>query len=84
MDAKEREALAAALQQKSPEELEEIGRKARETLTQLEDLNSAYPATKEFLAARGLTNVRELDKEGMRELKEHLERTLQSLCKAKA
>ncbi len=84
MDAKEREALAAALQQKSPEELDEIGRKARETLVQLEDLNSAFPATKEFLAARGLANVRDLDKEGLWELKEHLKRTLQGLCKAKA
>ncbi len=84
MDEKQRAALAAELATKTPEELAEIGAKARETLTQLEDLNSAFPATREFLEARGLTNVRQLDKAGMQELKEHLERTLQGLCKAKA
>lgn len=84
MDEKERAALAAALGRLSDEDLAAVGSKARETLSQLEDLNSAFPATKEFLVARGLTNVRQLDAQGMRELKEHLERTLQGLCKAKA
>lgn len=84
MDEKQKAALTAELLTKTPEELAEIDRKARETLAHLEDANSAFPATKEFLAARGLTNVRQLDKKGLQDLKEHLERTLQSLCKAKA
>lgn len=84
MDEKQRAALAAELASKTPEELAEIDRAARATLTQLEDLNSSFPATREFLESRGLTNVRQLDKSGLQELKEHLERTLQGLCKAKA
>ena len=42
----------------------------------LEDLNSNYPATREFLKARGLTNVREFDVAGREELRQYLERTL--------
>ncbi|MEY4744606.1 MAG: hypothetical protein RL272_551 [Candidatus Parcubacteria bacterium] len=84
MDDDEKAALAAALRRLSPDELDEVGRKARETLTRLEDLNSMFPATKEFLAARGLTNVRQLDKTGLEELKAHLERTLKLLCKGQA
>lgn len=34
----------------------------------LEDLNSNFPATKEFLRMRGLENVRDLDERGKKEL----------------
>ncbi|HTM68844.1 MAG TPA: hypothetical protein VL426_06130 [Candidatus Binatia bacterium] len=84
MDAKERQALEAALRGLSAEQLEQVHDKAKETLRDLEDLNSAFPATQEFLQARGLTNVRQLDKQGMAELRTHLEGILQGLCKAKA
>ena len=84
MDERQKAALTAALSGLSEQELAEVDASARRTLASLEDANSAFPATQEFLQARGLTNVRELDKQGMQELREHLERTLQSLCKAKA
>lgn len=84
MDEQQKAALEAALSGLSDERLAEIDASARRTLTALEDANSAFPATQEFLQARGLTNVRELDPQGLKELREHLERTLQALCKAKA
>jgi hypothetical protein len=49
--------------------------------TALEDLNSSYPATQEFLQARGLTNVRQLDAAGRAELVKHLEKTLADIFK---
>ena len=85
MDEKDRTALADALAMLPQDKLDEIEAQARQTLASLEDANSAYPATRAFLQARrGLTNVRQLDKQGMQELRTHLEETLQSLCKAKA
>lgn len=84
MDEKDKEALATALAALPQDKLDEIETQARRTLASLEDANSAFPATQEFLRARGLTNVRELDKQGLAELREHLERTLKSLCKAEA
>lgn len=84
MDEKERQALAAALEGLSSEQLDQVHDQAKRTLASLEDANSAYPATQEFLRARGLTNVRQLDKQGLADLKAHLEATLQALCKAKA
>ena len=39
----------------------------------LEDLNSSYPATAEFLKEKGVTNVRELDEQGRAELVSHLQ-----------
>lgn len=49
------------------------------TLARMEDYVSSFPATKEFLKARGLSNVRELDIRGRRELVDHLERTFNLL-----
>ncbi len=51
----------------------------RRLSSDMADLNSRYPATQEFLRARGLKNVRQLDKNGRKELREHLEKTLFSL-----
>ena len=84
MDERQKAALAAALSGLSDEQLAKVDASARKTLAALEDANSAFPATQEFLQARGLTNVRELDKQGLQELREHLEGLLQGLCKAKA
>lgn len=42
----------------------------------LEDLNSAFPATQEFLKLKGVSNVRELNREGRRELTAYLEAEL--------
>lgn len=84
MDERQKAALAAALSGLSDEQLAKVDASARRTLAALEDANSAFPATQEFLQARGLTNIRQLDKQGLQELKEHLEGILQGLCKAKA
>lgn len=83
MDEKDRNALAATIAKLPQDKLDEIEALARKTLAGLEDANSAYPATRAFLQARGLVNVRQLDKQGMQELRTHLEETLRSLCKAK-
>jgi hypothetical protein len=84
MDEKDKAALTASLAALPQDKLDEFEAQARRTLESLEDANSAFPATQEFLRARGLTHMRELDAQGRKELREHLERTLQELCKAKA
>lgn len=84
MDEKQKAALAAALSGLSDQQLADVDASARRTLAALEDANSAFPATKEFLEARGLTNVRQLDAQGLQELRAHLEGILQGLCKAQA
>jgi len=50
--------------------------RARETIWEGEGI-SYLPATKEFLEAKGLQSIRELDKQGMHELKEYLKKTLE-------
>jgi hypothetical protein len=45
----------------------------------LEDTNSLYPATQEFLRLKGVKNVRELDETGKRELTEFLRAELARL-----
>lgn len=45
----------------------------------LEDLNSSFPSTKEFLESRGLENIRQLDNQGYADLTEHLRKTLGNL-----
>jgi len=84
MDEKQRQELEAALSGLSQERLEEVHDKAKEALAGLEDLNSAFPATQDFLRARGLTNVRQLDKEGNAALRAHLEGILKGLSKGNA
>lgn len=60
-------------------ELEKIAQALKKTLNDLEDVNSSFPATQEFLCAKGLTHIRELDKKGRDELVEYLQKTYQSL-----
>lgn len=64
----------------TPEEtdLDKLHRSLKQLNTGLENLNSAYPETKRFLEARGLTNVRQLDKQGLDELKAHLTEELKA------
>lgn len=47
-----------------------------DTLEELDNLNSSFPATRDFLARKGLKKVTELDKDGMQELAGHLKLTL--------
>lgn len=56
--------------------LDELHQRLQKCSKDLGDLNSAFPATKTFLEARGLRSVNELDKNGLRELRKHLEDTL--------
>lgn len=42
----------------------------------MDELNSSFPETRKFLAARGLTRVSQLDQAGHAELKAHLEAVL--------
>ena len=39
----------------------------------LQDLNSQFPATKRFLAMKGVENVDQLDRQDMQELREYLQ-----------
>lgn len=45
----------------------------------LEDLNSQFPATKEFLQSKGLENVRELNERDRKELLVHLTKKYREL-----
>lgn len=42
----------------------------------LDEINSRFPATREFLRSRGVAKVSQLDAEGRAALKTHLEKTL--------
>lgn len=44
----------------------------RVCLKRMQDLNSSFPATEQFLKLRGLRSVAELDQDGIRDLKDHL------------
>ena len=61
------------------ERLHEEGERLRQHGSVLDDLNSAFPATKEFLTARGLTRVSQLDEAGREELRQYLETLLRQL-----
>ncbi len=50
-------------------------------LARMDELNSSFPETKKFLAARGLTLVSQLDDAGRAELKSHLEAVLALLTR---
>lgn len=58
------------------EQLKILQETADRLLREMQDINSARPATREFLQARGLTNVRELDAAGQKELREYLQNKL--------
>ena len=60
-------------------DLDGAERSLKESLRTIEDVNSMFPATQDFLRARGLTNIRELDDAGREELRKHLQLELQKL-----
>lgn len=45
----------------------------------LQDINSKYPATRDFLRTKGLEHISELDEEGTKELTTHLESVLEEI-----
>src|SRR3989344_1791345 len=60
-------------------DLDSAKRSLEQSLRTIEDVNSMFPATQDFLRARGLTNIRELDDAGREELRKHLQLELQKL-----
>ncbi len=52
--------------------LTEARRDLEKLRDKLQDMNSQYPATRRFLYSRGLAHVRELDAQGMKDLREYL------------
>ena len=72
----ERDALRRMLERMPDSVLTATRETAERYLRDLEDTNSAMPETKSFLEARGLTNVRQLDKDGREALVMHLKNTL--------
>ncbi len=56
------------------EELTPVGasKELEDSLASLQEVNSSFPATKEFLKIKGCHSVAELDREGLRELEEFL------------
>lgn len=66
--------MSSSLHPEGPrKELSGIKRELDQLLTELTDLNSAFPATQRFLDAKGLSHLSELDREGLKELRAHLE-----------
>ena len=47
-------------------------KKLEDSLAKLQDVNSCFPATREFLKVNGYNSVAERDREEMRELQEFL------------
>ena len=52
--------------------------KAREDIWEGEGI-SYLPATREFLDAKGVKTIRDLDKQGRHELKQYLQKTLENI-----
>lgn len=59
--------------------LGESKEKLEDALERLQRLNSSFPATREFLEARGLDSVAQLDRQGVNELREHLQKVYKRL-----
>jgi len=78
---KERAALAAELARLTPEGLNLLHGKFQEVKRSLEDANTVFPETRDFLNARGLTHVSQLDRQGLEDLRRHLESALAKLVK---
>ena len=57
---------------------------AKQSLRILDEVNSNFPATRDFLAVRGLTLVSQLDEKGREELQAHLIQTLSDLSQGDA
>ena len=72
----EKQGLEVMLNALDDEKLANVRDRAQNALRILQDANSEYPATKEFLRARGLSSVAELDDAGVEELMAHLKATL--------
>jgi hypothetical protein len=64
----------------SNEKLTAIGESARQLLNDLDAANSSFPATKEFLHARGLTKVSQLNAQGKTELTKYLSDVLKRIA----
>ena len=75
----EKDALKRVLMRCSPEELEKLHGKLQKAKRSLENANSVFPETRAFLNARGLTHVSQLDRQGLEDLRRHLESVLAKL-----
>ena len=65
-------------------QLDEVGESLKRSSQSLDEVNSNFPATREFLTARGLTLVSQLDEQGRLGLEAHLIQILQGLTKGDA
>lgn len=74
MGKKDRDATSVSF-----EELKRLQLNLEEVKKKTEDLNSLFPETKKFLEERGMTHIRELNKQGLKELREHLEKRLKEI-----
>ncbi|MFA6603336.1 MAG: hypothetical protein WCT10_00675 [Patescibacteria group bacterium] len=61
------------------EELDRLHGKLQVIKRDLENANSGFAETQVFLNARGLTNVSQLDRQGLEDLRRHLESVLAKL-----
>lgn len=77
---KDKEALREDLSQLSDEQLDAMEKPLKTLRDSLDDVNSAFPATQEFLIARGLTRVSQLDATGREELTEHLKAIIRRIA----
>jgi hypothetical protein len=84
MDDQDKADLTALLLQGTPEQLSKLREGLIKIRDNLKDLNSAMPATQEFLRARGLTHVRQLDAQGNKELLNYLQKLHDELYKVDA
>lgn len=67
----------------SVEHLRAVNERLEATARRLANMNSSFPATREFLAAKGIENVDELDETGTKELYDHLLDTLSAVKREK-
>ena len=63
--------------------LEVLEKEGKALVDTIDDLNSSFPATREFLRSRGKTHVQELMPDEMRQLQAHLQAELDALNRAK-
>lgn len=75
----DRRKLAEGLADLSDEALGEVKQGLDTLLGELQDTNSQFPETKKFLASRGLTHVKQLDRRGVEDLKAHLQAVLRGI-----
>lgn len=62
--------------QKDGSALDKLGTELEKLSETLGKANDAFPATRAFLESKGVASVNDLDSEGRRELKLHLEQEL--------